>query len=281
MWGAILAAAIALAMAANTGARLGGAIPRKPVADQAGLLAQGIEIRRPAGVARAPVGLLFSGCDGPRDNLDRWAEMLTDAGWAAAIVDSHGPRGFDADPVWRLICTGQLLAGPERAGDVAVAMDLLRRDPGLDTGRMVLIGASHGGWAVLELLGFDARGRRPDGLARWPGSGRAAAMAGLSGVIVLYPYCGRGARMARAGWTRPVPVLMLLVENDAITGTRPCTELAGRMVARGLPVTTHVYPGVTHGFDQQDRSAVSPLRFDAATTRDALARGRAFLDALP
>jgi hypothetical protein len=34
---------------------------------------------------------------------------------------------------------------------------------------------------------------------------------------------------------------------------------------------------VTHGFDQQDRSALSPLAFDEAATAEAMAAARAFL----
>ena len=35
---------------------------------------------------------------------------------------------------------------------------------------------------------------------------------------------------------------------------------------------------MTHGFDQQDRSALSPLAFDPDATAEAMAIARAFLD---
>ena len=49
---------------------------------------------------------------------------------------------------------------------------------------------------------------------------------------------------------------------------------------RGVPVETLLLSGVTHGFDQQERAALSTLVFDEAATEKALDRGAAFLDGL-
>lgn len=274
-------AAVLLAIAACIAAcGVGGRADPEAWQDRAAWLAPSIEVRNAPGVARAPVGLLLSGCDGPRDNLDRWADMLNAAGWAAAIVDSHTPRGLATDPLWRLVCTGQVLPGQARAADVAAAMALLRAQGQLDMNRVVLIGGSHGGWTALELLAAAAGGRPPDGLTAWPGGSSEAALAGLVGIVALYPYCGTFSTVGDRGWRRPVPVLMLLVAEDSVVGTEPCTQLAARMQARSLPVTTHLYSGVTHAFDQRDRAALSTLEFDPDATADALARGRAFLEGL-
>ena len=56
-----------------------------------------------------------------------------------------------------------------------------------------------------------------------------------------------------------------------------CVEIADALKARGLPVETVVLEGVTHGFDQEERSAFSPLEFDPAATERALEAGTAFL----
>ena len=39
-----------------------------------------------------------------------------------------------------------------------------------------------------------------------------------------------------------------------------------------------VFEGVTHGFDQMERAALSPLEFDAEATAEALRIGGEFLD---
>ena len=130
--------------------------------------------------------------------------MLNARGWAAIIVDSHGPRGFLDYEVWRLICAGQLFMGSERAGDVLVSIYDARRMPFVDPERMVLIGASHGGWAIMELLAFEAARRLPFNLAALPAGAPADPLAGVVGTILLYPYCGTGQpgrprRLAPAG----------------------------------------------------------------------------------
>ena len=141
--------------------------------------------------------------DGPKDNVVRWAEMLNAHGWAAIIVDSHGPRGFSEHEAWRLVCAGQLLMGAERAGDVLVSIDDARRMPFVDPDRIALIGASHGGWAIMDLLALDPPRRLPFNLASLPDAGDP--LAGVVGTILLYPYCGPANRARRHGWRAPIP----------------------------------------------------------------------------
>ena len=90
------------------------------------------------------------------------------AGWAAIAVDSHGPRDFVDSDIWRLICAGQLLMGSERAGDVLVSIYDARRLPFVDPDRLALVGASHGGWAIMELLAFEKVWRLPFNLTALP-----------------------------------------------------------------------------------------------------------------
>ncbi len=133
------------------------------------LLAPSYRVAMPEGAGPFPVALLFSGCDGPKDNLDRLSEALVEAGWGAVIVDSHGPRGIDRAEVWRLVCSGVTLPGAERAADVAVAIADVRAMERVDGERIALVGASHGGWAVLDLFALARRDEVPWGLTDWPG----------------------------------------------------------------------------------------------------------------
>ena len=193
-------------------------------------------VTRPDGAGRFPTALLFSGCDGPKDNVDRWAAMLAAEGWASIVVDSHGPRGFSDYEVWRLVCAGQLFMGSERAGDVLVAIDDARRMRFVDPERIVLIGSSHGGWAIMDLLALDPPRRLPTNLAALPAGSPADPLAGVAGTILLYPYCGQANRARRAGWTRPVPTLFLLAADDLVAPAGFCLDIAERLSADGLPV---------------------------------------------
>jgi dienelactone hydrolase len=240
-------------------------------------LAPSYRVMKPAGGGPFPTALLYSGCDGPRDNLVRWAEMLNGQGWAAIVVDSHGPRGLSDHEAWRLVCAGQLLMGSERAGDVLVSLADARRMPFVDPENLVLIGASHGGWAIMDLLALDPPGRLPFNLAALP-EGPADPLAGVVGTILVYPYCGEANRAARGDWRRKIPTLFLLSASDVIAPAGKCIAIAEGLAAKGLPVETRLFEGVTHGFDQEERSELSTLEFDAKATRQALAAGSDFLD---
>lgn len=277
-----IAGAVALALLVLFGNTLRQALGITPIrqspAELAALLAPGRDIRTPTGSGPFPTALLFSGCDGVRDNMGRWADALTAAGWAAVIVDSHGPRGYDDLNLWRLVCTGQLLSGAERAADVAVTLDAVRGMAFADPDRIALIGASHGGWAVQDFLTLSEGRRPPPLLTRWPpGQGRQAPP-GVIAALTLYPYCGPASLAARRGWRADIPVLMLLVEDDTITGDRPCAGLAARQAAAGRPVKTHLFTGVTHGFDQAEKAPFSTLGHDPVATGAAIDMGIAFLN---
>jgi len=259
-----------LAVAANTARQLTGfALPADTPAARQAMLSPHWRLARPDGAGLHPGLVLMSGCDGVRDNMDRWAEAARAMGFATLIVDSHAPRGLDDFEAWRLVCAGQQLTGAERAGDLAVALAHLRSTAGVDPARLAILGASHGGWTVLDFLTLTDAADPPPGLGAWPGGSSEAARAGLDAVIALYPYCGAGSRAGARGWDWPGPVTMILVAGDTITGDAPCHDLSARMDDAGHPIDVTVLEGVTHGFDQQDRSALSPLRFDADATARA------------
>lgn len=95
-------------------------VARVMPAELSAQLSPAYRLTTPEGEGPFPTALLFSGCDGPRDNLGTWATALAEAGWASFSVDSHRPRNLTEFELWRLDCAGQLLSGQERAGDVAV-----------------------------------------------------------------------------------------------------------------------------------------------------------------
>ncbi len=235
----------------------------------------------PEGPGPAPVAILLSGCDGPGDSMDFWAKELADVGWASLLLDSHIPRGLDRLQAWRLVCSGQALSGAERAGDVAVAIAALDGIEGVDSGRVVLLGASHGAWAAMEMIDRLGREAPPPGLTAWPES-REAAAGRLQAAVFLYPYCGWFNRAAEGEPTHAaVPVLMVLAGADTIVSTEDCEAAAERLARAGMAVQTHTLPGVDHGFDQRLHAVFSTLEFDSKATMVAAEFVTAFLVAPP
>ncbi|WP_051520917.1 dienelactone hydrolase family protein [Rubellimicrobium mesophilum] len=270
----LAAALLGLLLAASCGPL----VQEAPEAREA-RLAPSWRLVQPEGPGRRPAAIVLSGCDGVHDNMAFWAEALARRGRAVLILDSHAPRGLDRDPAWRLVCAGQVLRGAERAGDVAAALDALARSPGVDASDVVLLGASHGGWTAMEFVGLAATGRTPPGLARWP-EPPAAMLGRISALVLLYPYCGL-LNGARAGeWRGAPPTLMILSERDRVVSAPACAERAEALGATGAEVRVEVMPGADHGFDQAEKSPLSPLPFDPARRALALEATQEFLDGL-
>jgi dienelactone hydrolase len=273
-----LAALVLTTVGAHTLARFQGwIVDRMAPRELAALLAPHTSVRRPPGEGPFPTALLFSGCDGPQDNMDRWAGALVEAGWAAIIVDSHAPRDYLEYDKWRLVCAGQLLTGAERAGDVLVAIAEATDRPFVDPDRLALVGMSHGGWSVMEMLSFRARDRLPLNLSAMPGGLAQRGLSGVKAVVLVYPWCGLANRARHNAWSHDAPVLFILAENDTIAPAFECRLTARTLSEHGLSVQTITFEDVTHGFDQKHRSELSPLKYDAEATAAALSRTVDFL----
>jgi len=53
------------------------------------------------------------------------------------------------------VCTGLLLRGWERAGDILAAIDGVSRRSDVDASTLLLGGWSHGGWGIMEALSAE------------------------------------------------------------------------------------------------------------------------------
>ena len=262
-----------LAVAGNSVAHYRGwSVPRLEAAALSAKLSPYYRVMKPAGAGPFPTALLYSGCDGPKDNLARWGAMLNAHGWAAIIVDSHGPRGFSESEIWRLVCAGQLFMGSERAGDVLVSIDDARRMRFVDPERIVLIGSSHGGWAIMDLLALDPPAALPFNLASLPAGSPKDPLAGVVGTILLYPYCGQANRARQHGWRRAIPTLFMLSAHDVVAPSGHCVEIADALKARGLPVQTVMFEGVEPRLRPAGAGAVQHARVQRSGHRGGAAR---------
>ncbi len=187
---------------------------------------------------RRPAVLLLHGCGGPYDakgglsaRMREYGALLNQQGYHALVLDSLTPRGETE------LCTQRIgtrrITQQERRSDTLAALRWLASRDDVDAQRLVLLGWSHGGSAVLASTNL----RHPDVRDASPRP-RAA--------IAFYPGC---SEEARRGYRPAAPLLMLLGAADDWTPAAPCEALAEQ--AEAPKPVWHSYAGAYHAFDSR------------------------------
>ena len=216
-----------------------------------------------------PAVLLFHGCGGLRDHLPRYAEAARAAGWRAFIVDSYAPRGWSRQFAMATVCTGLLLRGAERAGDILATLHGVSQRPDVDASRIALAGWSHGGWGIMEAMSAD-RSRPVLGVAD-PG---AASLEGVVGTYLAYPYVGVAAFNRMRPWRHCPKTLAVIARSDHLTTVRNAERVHAMIRNCGAEVETWIADG-THSFDEP--MTAPPMRYDPVLSDEALRRFGALL----
>jgi dienelactone hydrolase len=234
-------------------------------ASHARLMSSGLKLVTPPGRGPFPTVLLIHGCGGlsgidqPNPIMDEYARSAVQAGWAAAILDSYSPRGWQAPWARSRVCIGLVLRGHQRAADVLAGLDLLGADPRIDPRHLRIASWSHGGWAVGDLVTL------PD-----PGDGSfRRTMAKVEGIYFTYPFCGFPSQGGRRDWTWTGDVRFVFAEHDTVQSEAGCQPMLDRARKAGARIEAVVFPGVTHAFDERLRTADSPFKFDEAAAARA------------
>jgi dienelactone hydrolase len=215
----------------------------------------------PDGGGRAPVVILLHGCGGIGNGrqLDDWTQRLLSWGYGALIIDSLTPRGVGT------VCAPAdqpKVTGFDRAGDVLDAALWLQGQPGVDGGRIGVIGFSHGGSTAVVVTRRHFQELHP-GL--------------LKAVVDYYGGC----REPQTHGT--VPLLAFGGEDDTWGDpARTCTDFAQHL-RPDQPFQVFTYPNTVHAFDNlrllgRRYSEGHPLEYNPAAADDSFKRTRAFLD---
>jgi len=219
-------------------------------------------LHRPDGAGPFPALVLMHGCSGLEKNHDAWARRLASHGYVALIVEGFRSRGVNN------VCTKKTfnkVSYNARIADAYAGAAFLRARSDVDSGRVGVVGWSHGGIIALKLAA-----RQPPSFS-WAD----VPVVPFRSVVAFYPYCGPEKDAA-------VPLLILIGSRDDWTPASNCESYAAMQKVAGTPVELVVYPGATHAFDDTTvgQGYVNTghfLRYDGAATADAADRMVEFL----
>lgn len=217
-----------------------------------------------------PAVLLFHGCGGMRDHLPKYAAAAKAAGWRAFIVDSYASRGWSRAFALSMVCTGLLLRGHERAGDILSVILGVGARADVDETRLVLAGWSHGGWGIMEAMSAE---RLPMSLGVVDPD--AASLKGVRATYLAYPYVGVAAMNRMRPWRHCPKTLAVISVRDHLTTVRNAHRVHDMVRNCGAEVETWVAEG-THSFDEP--TSAPPMRYDPDLTQEAIRRFGALLE---
>lgn len=238
------------------------------------MLEPGIEVFGPDDDRPRPALIMFHGCGGVRPQLKLYAEAAAMTGIRIFLVDSFEPRGWGRTFAVSMICTGMVFQGYERSGDVLAVLYGLSQRKDVDAGNLMLLGESHGGWTIMDLMTEkltrpgEARLENPD--PKW--------LAGVKGVFLIYPYINFPARTNFNRWHYRPRVFTVAAELDHLTPYAHTMKSMEKLKADGVPVET-LTVSATHAFDEPEFSG-GIMRYDEAATKASIQALLGFIDSV-
>lgn len=234
------------------------------MAQRYALLAPDITVYGPQDDSVRPAVVFFHGCGGMRPHVHLYAQAVALTGVRAYVVDSFKPRGWDRNFAVSLICTGAVLQGYERAGDVLSVLLGLQLSGRVDMDRVILVGFSHGGWSIMDLMtsplnkAGNVKIADPD----------PSLVDRLKGLYLVYPYINFPARTNRSQWRHKPKTFAVLATKDHLTPIKHAQKIFDRLKAQGVDVTT-LELDASHAFDEEDNKGLV-MKYDPDVMQTSL-----------
>jgi dienelactone hydrolase len=210
-------------------------------------------------------------CGGTKDSTHSRIKEFLGAGYAVLTVESYKPRGTPS-------CRADVVTPPTVLKDTLTTLAALQKVAWLDTNRIFQVGYSIGAFTAAWVTS-------PSHVAQTHGEQRFRARVGHYGSCALQ-HKPNAFVMPFLQADTDRPLLMLLVQEDVETPAALCFPMIETLKANGAPVQWHVYPDITHAWDQPESNGYSFIhgwgkqvvyRYDRKTTQDATRRTLEFL----
>jgi dienelactone hydrolase len=216
-------------------------------ADWGAKVANASKVFKPSGPGPFPVALILHGCGGKTPFLEDYARVAVEAGYAAVVVDSFKPRGLSTLDAKLFVCTGVVLQGLKRSGDIFAMLTWLEGQSWADAHRVFLAGWSHGGWSIMDGYAIGVNAARATGVTD---ADPLKLRARVKGALLVYPYAAYPSLTSSRGWGASGPkVFSVIGGKDQVVGSKYPQRALDRLKHDGLAVDTVVYPDATHAFD--------------------------------
>jgi dienelactone hydrolase len=188
------------------------------------------ELRLAQATGKQPLVVLMHGSSGIGSNIAAWARRFNAQGMATLALDSMTGRGLKS-----VSANQGLLGRLNFTLDIYRALDLIAKDPRIDTSRVALMGFSRGGQGALyaSLTRFHEL---------WNKSGVK-----FVAYVPFYPVCATSYMEDTR--IEPAPIAIFHGAKDDYNELAPCKAYAARLVAAKHDVVVHEYPDAHHGFD--------------------------------
>lgn len=210
-------------------------------------------LTKPAGDGPFPVVVLLHGCGGIGLWNQAWTKRFKKWGYVVLDIDSFKPRGV------LTVCDGRSSVTPwSRALDAYGAKNYLLTLPFVDSTRIVIMGMSHGGWAVLHAINRSTA----EGLQTKP----------FRAAVAMYPICGTPEQTV-------TPTLILIGEKDDWTPASECTRYVDEL-EDPHEVTLRIFEGAHHVFDVEGMDIDqlgNTLRYHPGAAAEAIRMTNEFL----
>lgn len=174
----------------------------------------------PEGEGKFPVVIYYQGTGGHNRRAEEWGKWFRTIGIASVIVDNAKMRNRRENP-----------GDPPYSIDAAIAWDLFKDNPEIDTTRFALMGFSRGGQQAME-AGPHFRGKRVP----------------PSFVFALYPG-GWGINKCGNTHKKPTDVHIFYGGLDDVEGYEGYSSACRSLAKWSKNVKFHLLKGATHGYD--------------------------------
>ncbi len=263
-----------------------------PFADQSDLdqwsnrLAESSRLYVPTTEGPHPILIYMHGCVRFVEHADLWGQALASQGYAMLMIDSFGPRNIGERAQRSAVCTGFRLQGRERSGDLWAALNMIKKNIGLDganidSSRIAAIGFSHGAWSIMDMMTQWTTGKLPGSLTSTQVPPPVPTVQDLKALVLFYPWCRAFSLTQTVGaWSTIPPTHFVRPYNDTVVGTDGCNkniaDLSTAALASGQgPVSNLIIDASDHAFDEPSGDHIP---FEPVPTQQAIDSVISFLD---